>query len=399
MLWFGCVEVKFNRAIALPTAKKLSKPKYRKYIEFTGLCLLAAALLWWFGRSLNWSEVSTAVRRSNPYLLLGATSIVCLIYVLRSFRWGALLRPVAPSRFADLFAATTIGFGTVFLIGRAGEVVRPVVLPMRDPRVRPSASVVTIMVERIYDTVAVVVLFAANLLWFIPPASLQKDFTKVRVTGLALLIATALGLAALTWYRKRSALVISCVIGVFERFSFVPQRLVKLFIGTLEQLARALRVLVNLAELAETIGWTLLIWLAIAFANLLIISAFGVHFGLSETIFVLGWALAGSLVPTPGGAAGAFHAATAAGLLFLGVERETAAAIAIAMHIIDFGPAVLFGFVYLIRGDLNFSKLRALTSSEAVEHVVEDEAFAAEPASTKAQMKTVVNNGEFVEPN
>ncbi len=45
------------------------------------------------------------------------------------------------------------------------------------------------------------------------------------------------------------------------------------------------------------------------------------------------------------------------------------------MHLIDFGPAVLFGFVYVIRGDLNFSKLRALSSSEAVEHVVEDEAL------------------------
>ena len=72
--------------------------------------------------------------------------------------------------------------------------------------------------------------------------------------------------------------------------------------------------------------------------------AFGLNFGLTETIFVLGWSLVGSLVPTPGGAAGAFHAATAAGLIFLGVERETAAAISIVMHVVDFGPAVVFGF-------------------------------------------------------
>jgi hypothetical protein len=48
------------------------------------------------------------------------------------------------------------------------------------------------------------------------------------------------------------------------------------------------------------------------------------------------------------------------------------------MHIIDFGPAVLFGIVYIFRGDLNFSKLRALTSPEAVEHQVEDEAIVEE---------------------
>ena len=66
--------------------------------------------------------------------------------------------------------ATTVGFGAVFLFGRAGEVVRPAVLTLHDRRVRPARSFVTIVVERLYDMVAVVVLFAANLLWFPAPA-------------------------------------------------------------------------------------------------------------------------------------------------------------------------------------------------------------------------------------
>ena len=99
----------------------------------------------------------------------------------------------------------------------------------------------------------------------------------------------------------------------------------------------------------------------------------------------MGWSLAGSLVPTPGGAAGAFHAATAAGLIFLGVAPETAAAISIVMHVIDFGPALLFGFFYIIRGDLSFSKLRALSSPEAVEHVVEDEDLLPDNTNNKQQ--------------
>jgi len=329
--------------------------------------------------------VRSAVSRSNPYLLVAATTIVCLSYAVRAFRWGALLRPLVPSRFADLFAATTVGFGTVFLIGRAGEVVRPVVLPMRDPRVRPSASIVTIMVERIYDMMAVVLLFAINLLWFKPSASLQGDFSKVRALGIGLLVATALGIGLLIWFRKNSKIVIAGFARLFERWHFIPGRLAKLAIGTMEQLARALRVLVNFAELAETIGWTVLLWLGVAFANLLVARAFGLHFGLTESVFVLGWSLAGSLVPTPGGAAGAFHAATAAGFIFLGVDPETAAAISIVMHIIDFGPAVVFGFFYFLRGDLNFSKLRVLASPEAVEHVVEDEALVPDNVNRESQ--------------
>src|ERR1044072_938692 len=190
-----------------------SARSYRKYIEFVVLCLLAAALLWWFGRNLNWAEVGHALRESDPRLLIVAIVFICSVYLFRAFRWGALLKPLSAARFPDLFAATTIGFSGVFLIGRAGEFVRPVVLSMRDPRVRPSASLVTIMVERIYDLTAVALMFAVNLIWFKPPQSLAVSFYRVRLAGVGLLAAIFLGIAFLTWFRKRSSLVIE----FFER--------------------------------------------------------------------------------------------------------------------------------------------------------------------------------------
>jgi uncharacterized membrane protein YbhN (UPF0104 family) len=158
------------------------------------------------------------------------------------------------------------------------------------------------------------------------------------------------------------------VIGFLERlftsWRFIPRKITKLVLGLFEQLAQALRVLVNLTELLETIGWTAALWFGVAAANLLVMRAFHLQVGLGETIFVLGWSLVGSLVPTPGGAAGAFHAATAAGLLFLGVQKETAAALSIVLHLVDFGPAILFGIFYVIRGDLSLSKLRTMISFE-----------------------------------
>jgi len=354
----------------------LKTSPYRKYFEFGGLCLLAVGLLWWFGRKLDWGEVRQAVGHADWRLLLLATVVICIAYLLRAYRWGALLAPLGPAHLRDLFIATTVGFTAVFLVGRAGEVVRPVVLPMRDKRVRPSAAFVTILIERIYDMMAVVLLFAINLLWFKPPAALGTVFTRVRIAGVVLLLSAILGVAALTWFRRRSQSAVSWLRKRLDSWAFVPRRLTKLILSTLEQLARALRVLVDARELAVTIGWTALVWAGITVANLLVVRAFGVPFGLSETVFVLGWSLVGSLVPTPGGAAGAFHAATAAGLIFLGVSRETAAAISIVMHLVDFGPAVIFGFFYFIRGDINLTRLRKSASQEAVEHAVEDEEVA-----------------------
>jgi uncharacterized protein (TIRG00374 family) len=367
------------------------KSNTRKYFEFAALCLLAIAIIWWFGRKLNWSEVRNSVSHANPYLLGLAVLMISVAYLFRAARWGALLAPLTTASLRNLFVATTVGFGAVFLFGRAGEVVRPVVLPMCEPRVRPAASFVTIMIERIYDSIAVVVLFAVNLLWFRPPVIVAGNLMRIRAVGIGLLIVAATGVFGLTQFRKRSESAIAGLRALLEKRRFVPAAVTKAILSILEQLAKALRVLVDARELAVTVGWTALVWLGIAFANWLVLRAFGLPFGITETIFVLGWSLVGSLVPTPGGAAGAFHAATAAGLLFLGVARETAAAISIVMHLVDFGPAVIFGFLYFIRGDISLSRLRSLTSADAVEHAVEDEPITADEilGHTKLETATV----------
>jgi uncharacterized protein (TIRG00374 family) len=338
-------------------------PTKRKYFNFALLCLLGVVLLLWFGRKLDWREVRTAVSQANLVLLAFAALLICLGYLLRAYRWKVLLAPLGEARLSDLYVATTIGYGAVFLFGRAGEVVRPVILPMRDPRVRPSASFVTIIVERICDLTAVVVLFAVNLLWF-KPLVISAEFARVRLAGVVLLVLVVGTLLGLAWFRNKSEVMVGWLKHRLNLWRFIPVRLSGGLIGMLEQLALALRVLVDVRELALTAAWTLIVWIGIAAANLLVLRAFGLPFGVGETIFVMGWSMVGSLVPTPGGAAGAFHAATAAGLIVLGVRIETAAAVSIVMHLINFGPALVVGFFYLIRGDVSFNQLRTLTSSE-----------------------------------
>ncbi len=384
-------EVKFLLRLPAELSIKL-KSSSRKYIEFGALCALAVGILWWFGRQLDWGGVRLAVSQSNRYLLGLAVLVICLAYLFRAYRWGALLAPLGPTSLSHLFAATTVGFGAVFLMGRMGEVVRPAVLPMRDPRVRASSSFVTIMVERVYDMMAVVVLFAVNLLWFTPPTNVGAEFSRVRIAGIVLLVLSIAAVAGLTWFRRRSKSIIGSLEKRLDRLRFMPVRLRRALISILEQLAKSLRVLVDARELAITIAWTAMVWAGITLANWLVLRAFGLRFGISEAIFILGWSLVGSLVPTPGGAAGAFHAATAAGLIFLGVTRETAAAVSIVMHVVDFGPAVVFGFFYFVRGDINLTRLRSLMSPEAVEHAVDDEIIKPDVLLMKQQRETVTTS-------
>jgi hypothetical protein len=338
----------------------------RRYLKFIILTLVAAGVLWWFGRGLDWASVRAAIGRADWRLIALAVLIVLATYFVRALRWRALLAPLTESSVRDLFAATTVGFSAVFLIGRTGEVVRPTFLPLRDPRVRPAAAFVTIGVERIYDMVAVVLLFAVNLIWFRAPGGGgdAAAYARVREAGIILLVGAAVGIFALVIFKRYSRQVIAWCEARLVRAPRLLKRAGALLTHLLEQVAGALSVLVSARALAVTVGLTALLWGIIAVANWLVMRAFGLPFGATETLFVLGWALVGSLVPTPGGAAGAFHAATAAGLIFLGIPRDEAAAISIVLHLVVFAPALLFGLYYFLRSDVSFERLRNLAASD-----------------------------------
>lgn len=369
----------------------------RKYIEFAVLVLLAAGLIWWFGRLLNWAQVKEALRQSDWRWIAVACVIITIAYLFRALRWRAFLAPLTKASLREIWVATTVGFGAVLLVGRMGEVVRPVVLPMRDRRVRPAASFVTIMIERIYDSMTVVFIFALNLLWFRPSSGNAEAFHHVRQFILALVVVGLIGLVALVCFRIKSQTFIGWVEGLFGKWPRLPVRVKTAVLNLLDQLARALRVLSHPRDLAATVGWTLLLWGSVVVGNLCVFRAFhlqvgGHAFGITESLFILGWSMVGSAVPTPGGAAGAFHAATGAGLFFVGIDKDHAGAVAIVLHLVDFGPAALCGLFYFLRGDISIANLRNLIKSEAIEHAVEDEKIVPD---TPAGLGTVSGGDSF----
>jgi uncharacterized protein (TIRG00374 family) len=211
------------------------------------------------------------------------------------------------------------------------------------------------------------------LLWFRPAPGTAADFSRARIVGWLLVALLGVAIGLLIWFKRRSQSAVEWLDKRIRDGSGLRTRLKKILLSTLEQLATALSVLSDMRQLSISIGWTLLLWVSVALGNLFVFRAFGLPFGIRQVLFVLGWSMVGSAVPTPGGAAGAFHAATGAALVLLGVGRDQAAAVAIILHLVDFAPAALFGLFYFLRGDINLARLRARTSTTAVEHAVEDE--------------------------
>ncbi|MBX3280552.1 MAG: flippase-like domain-containing protein [Acidobacteria bacterium] len=334
----------------------------RRKIESAVILLAGAALAVWFIRSLEWQAVMGHLRSMMIWPIALAGCLILLTLVMRSWRWSVLLLPISRVGFGDLFAATTIGFGSVFIFGRAGEVVRPVVLSMRK-RIAPSATIATILVERVFDMSAVALLFAVNLVFFTPPpGSLLDAQTMERLNwfGAAATGVTALGVAALIVFRLRSA----WVIGVIERLGrWAPARLLDAVLSLVANLSAGLSVLLNLRELASVLVLTLAVWALVAASTWLVVLAFGITLSLGASVFILGFGLVGSLIPSPGGAAGAFHAAAAAGLILLGIDRNLSAGISIVLHLVAFGSPFLLGLFFLARDGIGLRELREMISS------------------------------------
>lgn len=285
-----------------------------------------------------------------------------------------MLRPITKSSLKELFATTTVGFAAIFLIGRAGEIVRPMWLPMRDKRVRPSAALVTLGLERIFDLAALVCFFAVNLLWIKPPVGREAEFEYVAYVGYAMLVAVVLGFIALYVYQRIAPRAIVYVERVIDR-KFIPAKLQYLIVSIMKQLASALAILRSWRDTAIVVFWTLTLWLSIAFPTWFVLLAFDLPISFSDSLFIMGFATVSSVVPTPGGAAGAFHAATYASLIFLkgDMMQEDAAASAIAMHLVYFAPAIFFGIFYFAHGDISIERFRRLMSSDnAVEEIESD---------------------------
>jgi len=131
------------------------------------------------------------------------------------------------------------------------------------------------------------------------------------------------------------------------------------------EVTRALSLLANPRTLRAVTVWTIVQWLSVILTTWLTLHAFGMPFGIKETILVMCCGLVGSLVPTPGGAAGAFHAAISSGLIFLGATLDQAAAISIVSHLLGYVPALIFGSYYLLRWDVSVSQLQREVSAVA----------------------------------
>ena len=127
---------------------------------------LTVGLMAFFLRNADLRGVWGAIADARLDFLSGALLLTVATYVVRVMRWRYLLRPVGRVGFNAAFRAVVMGFAaTSVLPGRVGELLRPYVLA-RTARLSASATFGTVVVERLLDLIAILLLFGISVVMF-----------------------------------------------------------------------------------------------------------------------------------------------------------------------------------------------------------------------------------------
>ena len=125
--------------------------------------LISIVFIWLALRGLRLEEFWDSVKQANYVWLLPGIGVYFIGVWVRAWRWHYLLGPIKKIPTATMFPITTIGYmGNNIYPARAGEVLRAVILKRKEG-VSVSASLATIIVERIFDGVVMLAFVFINL--------------------------------------------------------------------------------------------------------------------------------------------------------------------------------------------------------------------------------------------
>jgi len=147
------------------TTEKPPKPERHKHRVAS---ILAAAMLAGFGwfawnhySRFAWPRFFDSFGLINRYWFIAGLVFAFASFTVRAIRWQALMLPVRSS-FGTVWQATFIGCAACVVTGRAGELVRPLLIARRE-HTPVSLQAGVWVLERLYDFLAILALFGIGL--------------------------------------------------------------------------------------------------------------------------------------------------------------------------------------------------------------------------------------------
>ena len=300
--------------------------------------VLCVGLVYLSLRGIDFQKVADGFKQVRLDYVLIFLAIVFFIQFLRSFRWGLMLRPLDRVDQISLFSVTSVGFlAIVSLPARLGELARPYLITKKS-RIKMTAALGTIFVERVCDSIAVLVIFGI-VLPFIPslPPWLVRSALLV-----SLLTFMFLSFMIVMLMKREAALEV--LAPLIRR---LPERFAGKIDGLVRQLIDGFKVFSNFKLLLQVILLSVLVWLINAAAIYILFHAFALHLPFTTATVVMIILLIGIAIPTAPGFIGNWHYACILGLTLFGVPKSEALTFAIIYHFLSIGIVIALGIIFL----------------------------------------------------
>jgi uncharacterized protein (TIRG00374 family) len=386
-------ETKANATLTLSEAccygaKSMRRTSRRIFLLLLALVALGG-LAYKFRNSITlegfqWSTVGQSLRDARISLLVLTVATIYVCFAIRALRWMRFSRTLGTAHFLNVYSATLMGFTCTFLLGRAGEPIRPVLIAKKDGLSIPRMFGVYVL-ERVFDMAATAVIAGSALLFFeqqgLTPG--EEDMVlKVRSAGVLLLAALLVAVSFLIYFRYHGA---EWLTGTLKKPAWRVGWRGKI-IALLEGFAEGLQGIRTWNDLGALIGLSAVHWFLIVLCYLWVAHAFGgklSELSLAGAALVLAFSMVGSAVQFPGVGGGAQVATFVVLTLIFGVEKVPAATMSIVVWLLTFASCSLAGLPLLFREGWSMGELRkmATAAEQEAETEAEEIALGSHPAN------------------
>jgi uncharacterized protein (TIRG00374 family) len=292
---------------------------------------LAAVLLFYSLRGIDWREVERLVSGASFPLLLVTAFLSSVALFVRACRWRVLLNSTLRIGVAQAFWASAAGyFGNNFLPARAGELVRTYMIASR--RGELAFVLTTALAERVVDALALVTI--ASIVLLVYPA--QSGWMTAAARPVAMVAIAAVAAIAVVPFFGR----------FFERLIArlpLPDRARGLLHHGVEQGMEGLRAFHDAGRLTTFLALTAVIWTLDAIAVVIGGAALGLSIPMTVAFLLLAGLGLGSALPSTPGYVGIYQFVAVSLLTPFGFSRAEAIAYIIVAQAVGYVVMAVWG--------------------------------------------------------
>jgi hypothetical protein len=334
-----------------------------KFWKLTLITILSALFVFLFLRRIDFPEIIKIWLMIPPLYPLFFLLLALPQYLVRAYRWGLLLKPFKKKiALSSLLNFTLIGFMISYLLpGRLGEIARPVMLAEKE-KIKKSQAIATIINERLFDLLFVLILLIVYLVSGLgrpSPILLKLKTLALLLLPVVLLIFFVITLANTNKFFPKTERLIHFLSGA------LPTRWREKTSAFFIHLIKAMDLNLGWSGILKVSCFSLLHWSIILFSYWLLMQGFaGLALDLPATIPFLAVIFVSAAIPTPG-MAGSLDLASKYALIGLfGVNEKTAVAFTILFHFLLLLMPITLGLIAFWREGVNFKIITNLSKKD-----------------------------------